>query len=184
MITVSTREDFLKEAKEMIPKESTVAEIGVLHGDFSKLVLDIIAPKYLVLIDPFVTDNENVYNSGHPTSYSTEEDYVWVLAKFYKEIKSGNVLVLKQFSYEAIKYYSDHFFNMIYIDASHLYEDVKRDLNDWVPKLKSGGVISGHDYIDISDFGVVQAVNEFCAEHNFEMIIFNSNGGDFALRKK
>jgi len=42
----------------------------------------------------------------------------------------------------------------------------------------------GHDYTDAYGFGVVKAVDEFCKEHDFEMIILNNNGFDWALKHK
>ena len=41
----------------------------------------------------------------------------------------------------------------------------------------------GHDYTGNYSDHVIKAVDEFMVEHNFEMIILNENGGDFALRK-
>jgi hypothetical protein len=50
---------------------------------------------------------------------------------------------------------------MVYIDAAHDYDTVKRDLETWSKKVKSGGFICGHDYNSNSWPGVVQAVDEF-----------------------
>ncbi|MBT5491708.1 class I SAM-dependent methyltransferase, partial [bacterium] len=37
--------------------------------------------------------------------------------------------------------------DFIYIDANHTYESAKEDIQLWYPKIKVGGMISGHDYI-------------------------------------
>ena len=51
--------------------------------------------------------------------------------------------------------------DLIYIDASHDYEDVVADLNAYWPLVKDGGIMFGDDF-DIGAWpGVVQAVNEF-----------------------
>ena len=36
----------------------------------------------------------------------------------------------------------------MYIDARHDYESVKEDLEHWLPKVKLGGIVAGHDYVD------------------------------------
>ena len=41
--------------------------------------------------------------------------------------------------------YLDEFFDIVYIDASHIYPDVVADINAWWPKVKKGGYICGHD---------------------------------------
>ena len=52
----------------------------------------------------------------------------------------------------------NEFFDFIYIDADHEYESVKKDIEAWIPRLRSGGIIAGHDYIGYR--GVHDAVNE------------------------
>jgi hypothetical protein len=52
-------------------------------------------------------------------------------------------------------------FDVVYIDASHDYDDVRADIAAWWPLVRAGGLLCGDDYDPVSDPGVVQAVNEF-----------------------
>ena len=61
-------------------------------------------------------------------------------------------------------------FDVVYIDADHTYESVKSDIAAWYPGLTSGGALCGHDYNPKTWPGVVQAVDEFCAEHDYTII--------------
>ncbi len=191
MITVTTREDFLIELNQLLPNKCVGVELGVLHGDFSSLVLNAVDIRRLYLIDAYIKVTflftaQNQYGEELELlspSYSTEEDYQNLLKRFKDEIEHGRIVVDRRYSHAAVTDYADKKFDFIYIDSCHLYECVKKDLSDWLPKLKDCGYMCGHDYIDFSNFGVIEAVNEFCEQHNFEMIIFNDNGGDWALKK-
>lgn len=52
--------------------------------------------------------------------------------------------------------------DLIYVDASHEYDDVKMDLEYYYDCLRSGGVMFGDDYCEYWK-GVIQAVDEFAA---------------------
>jgi predicted O-methyltransferase YrrM len=57
----------------------------------------------------------------------------------------------------------NNYFDFIYIDAAHDKSSVLRDIKLALPKLKTNGVICGHDYMEQEDQirGVFEAVNEF-----------------------
>lgn len=55
--------------------------------------------------------------------------------------------------------FADGSVDMLFVDGRHDYHHVKKDLELWAPKVKAGGVISGHDFHP--DWpGVVRAVEE------------------------
>jgi hypothetical protein len=62
-------------------------------------------------------------------------------------------------SVEAAKLYKDKSLDVVFIDANHSYESVRDDIEAWLPKVKMGGIIAGHDYT-LNWPGVLQAVNE------------------------
>lgn len=62
---------------------------------------------------------------------------------------------------------ADGTLDFIYVDADHKLASVRADLAMWYPKVRSGGMICGHDFLDSpnncgSEFGVATAVTEFC----------------------
>ena len=66
---------------------------------------------------------------------------------------------IRALSTEGAKLYEKESLDFIFIDAAHDYENVKKDINAWYPKLKKNGIIAGHDYD--SHPGTKQAVDEF-----------------------
>jgi hypothetical protein len=191
MIQVNSREEYLIEVVKLIPSNPICVELGVEKGYFSQMVLKFLNPNKYYLIDPweigYDKKADKTYDSSlnHlPTAYSTENDYQQILNTFYSEIKNNQIIVRPDYSYNVVDDFKDNYFDFIYIDSCHLYESVKSDLNIFLPKLKKGGVMAGHDYFVYSNFGVIEAVDEFCNDQGFEMVIFNNNGFDWALIKK
>ncbi len=78
------------------------------------------------------------------------------------------VNIIKGHSIEVSDRYENESIDFCFIDGSHEYEDVKKDILAYLPKVKSGGILAGHDYDKIWD-GVIRAVNEVF-ESDFEVI--------------
>lgn len=49
--------------------------------------------------------------------------------------------------------------DLVYIDADHRYDQVRKDIHSWWPFVAHGGIIAGHDYGIMQ--GVTKAVDEF-----------------------
>jgi len=69
------------------------------------------------------------------------------------------VIILAMPSHEAAPNVKDESLDFIFIDADHSYEHCKQDIELWSPKVRPGGMISGHDYQDLFP-GVIRAVDE------------------------
>jgi len=87
------------------------------------------------------------------------------------------VKIIKGSSHEIHKDFKDESIDFLFIDGCHTYEGVKKDLQLWYPKVKKGGVISGHDYNEITA-GIKPAVDEF-----FKFAAKPYSGGCWYLEK-
>jgi hypothetical protein len=67
--------------------------------------------------------------------------------------------LLEMPSLEAAAQLPDASLDFVFIDGSHDHESVIADIRAWLPKVKPGGVLAGHDYDLRTDPGVVTAVN-------------------------
>ena len=104
-------------------------------------------------IDPF--EGYEKFNLISNYNWNFVEEQFKINTRFF-----NNITLHKNYSYNIHDKFSDEYFDFIYIDASHKYEDIKRDLTLYLPKLKKDGIIAGHDYHTKQWPGVVQAVNE------------------------
>lgn len=51
-------------------------------------------------------------------------------------------------------------YDMVFLDAMHTYEDVKADIQRWLPRLRVGGIFAMHDYRHGDYPGVERAADE------------------------
>ena len=63
-------------------------------------------------------------------------------------------------SREASTRFVDKSVDFVFLDADSSYEGLSADIMAWLPKMKPGGVLAGHDYAEHPGCGVIQAVKE------------------------
>lgn len=121
------------------------AEIGVWEACYAKKLLNVWEGKKLYLIDSWrhidnVIDFLNVDRNG----------YLNAMVKTFMEVYDygTKAVMIREHSVDAAKLFTDGSLDFVYIDASHDYKNVTADLKAWYPKVKIGGVVSGHDYAD------------------------------------
>lgn len=71
------------------------------------------------------------------------------------------ITIFTMSSVDGSKHFEQDSVDLIFIDGSHLYPDVKLDILNWWDKLRSNGVMCFHDYEAPGHDGVAKAVNEF-----------------------
>jgi predicted O-methyltransferase YrrM len=80
---------------------------------------------------------------------------------------AGRATIIARPSLKAASLINDRSMDFVFIDADHSYAGVKADLAAWVPKVRPGGWICGHDYGNAMpeyDFsGVDRAVDEWAS---------------------
>ncbi|MEO8584019.1 MAG: class I SAM-dependent methyltransferase [Flavitalea sp.] len=176
LIVIQNRTELLK----LLPKNAIVAEIGVDKGEFSEEIMAVCKPEKLHLID--VWDSKR-YHHGLMAQ---------VQRKFEDQIKNGCVEINLGFSTDVGAKCNDHYFDWIYIDTDHSYLTTKSELEIFSQKLKSGGIIAGHDFVQGNwitgyRYGVIEAVYEFCNAFDWEILYLTmeiNTPRSFAIRKR
>jgi predicted O-methyltransferase YrrM len=91
-----------------------------------------------------------------------EESYTYNVSLIGNKIKT-----IVSLTDEAAQYFEDGSVDVIFVDGGHSYEVVKADILAWLPKMKKGGIMAGHDYNAWQ--GVNKAVTEiFGTPHKVE----------------
>jgi hypothetical protein len=132
-------------------------EIGSYRGESTFMFASSGLFDEIHCIDPHAGNEE--------ANYILKEDWDSVKKDFELNTRYfTNITHHKDYSYNIVNKFPDKYFDFIYIDGSHEYEDVKRDIELYLPKTKH--IIGGHDYQKEWP-GVVQAVNETLGQpHN------------------
>ena len=144
--------DLIKELGDNSNK--TMIEIGSFVGESTVMFAQ--SFKKVIAIDPFMAG----YDEKDPTSYLFEFDNVYQTYLDRITIYS-NIQTIIETSDDAVKELNSETYDFIYIDGLHTYEGVKTDITNYLPLVKKGGVIGGHDYTNIAHLvGVYKAVNE------------------------
>lgn len=94
-----------------------------------------------------------------------------IVDKFYniailnlKKFKD-KIIFIKDKSSNVYNTLIDNKYDYIFIDGEHTYEAVSEDLNNFYSKVKTGGIIAGHDY---SLPGIKDAIFDFRKKINIE----------------
>ena len=139
-------------------------EVGVMKGNNAKKILEYLNIKKLYLVDPWVEYSNLNWSRDVPQKEFN---------KFYQEVKNkfannNNVEIIREFSVNAAKNFRNDYFDFIYIDGDHTYDEIYKDLIAWYPKLKKYGVMCGDDFGHKSGAGVMKAVIKFTNEKNLQ----------------
>jgi hypothetical protein len=160
----------------LLPPESVGCELGVQHGGHAEDLLRNAKPRELHLVD----------NWSWPEHLDPAVETARINARFAPEIAAGRVHVHVMSFSEYFASVPDHSLDWVYVDGSHRYADVARDLWQAWSKIRPGGILCGHDFAirpEVWRTGVCRAVLELVQNGVGTMLaLSNENLGDWAMR--
>ena len=162
-------------------------EVGVRTGYFSRLILEEGFFSCLYSVDPWKEADKDEYKSRDNVFQEEQEERYRMTVKRLKEYKERSK-ILRMTSFEASKLFDTNTLDFVYIDANHEYEECKKDLELWWPKVKKGGVFAGHDYINgmigFDPYGVKKAVDELSEQYKQRLFVMREKWPTWYLVKK
>lgn len=169
------RDRWLSEVvKKHLGEIQIAVEVGVYRGAYSKRIISDLEPAEFYGVDPYMLF-EDYTNAPTDKAYKTQSrlDELFTATNNMFE-QQNNAKLLRVTGVEAASQFDANSIDFVYIDGDHTYEFVKGDIAAWWPKIKPGGILSGHDYIKEHHirkipFGVIQAVTEFAEKEKLEI---------------
>lgn len=139
--------DLINDVNNHFNKTITMIEVGSYIGESTLLFNNGLKPLELHCVDMWgVTDK-----------YTESE--ISQAENIFDMITCHNGNIIKHKSHSRDKNLDIPKVEFVYIDASHKYDDVKADIQFYLPYIKKDGIISGHDYSNKFE-GVIRAVKE------------------------
>lgn len=147
---LATTEHVQGKKLQELAKDKTCLEIGAFCG-FTTICMALVA-KVVYSIDC----HEGDVHLGDTRTFAT----------FYTNLKRYRVLdrvaIFNAYSQDVLPYFPQKFFDLSFIDGTHTYEAVRSDLDNVLPLMKDGSLVTFHDYDEPQDHtvGVKMAVDE------------------------
>lgn len=140
-----TYPDLYREFVAILPNDSTFIEVGSWKGK-SIAFFAVEAMNSGKIIDCFAVDTWRG-SPEHSTDSNIINDTLYDL--FLENISplQDYITAIRKPSFEAAKEFDNDSIEIVFIDAANEYDAVKQDIHTWLPKIRKGGIIAGHDYL-------------------------------------
>jgi uncharacterized Rossmann fold enzyme/SAM-dependent methyltransferase len=137
------------------------AEVGVKEGFTFLYLLERCPNLALIGVDIFEARPGLEVEGGESNVGANLPEHEVRLRKTIAAQYPGRATLVKAFSVDAAKDVADGSLDFVFIDADHREESVRADIEAWRPKVKPGGMLTGHDAQNKFS-GVLKAVNDLC----------------------
>src|SRR5688572_9130342 len=116
---------------KLLPDNPVTAELGVAEGYFSEHICKEWNPAHHYLVDNWGTletkGDGNFHQLWHNKNYHA---VLWRMHPF-----KHKSTILKGITWNMAQHIQDEHLDIVYIDAGHSYDDVRKDLEAWYPKV-------------------------------------------------
>jgi len=168
---------------EMFGSKVRIAEIGCWIGDTTKRLVEVYGDRIggYVCVDNFKgcpNDHLGAIASKFG-SQSIEKEFFRNCEPLSAPGKANKVDLVIGESVETASHFKEvglHAFDIVFIDADHSYENTLADIRAWLPLVREGGYICGHDFGTKQFPGVDKAVREMFGD-NFRVLHYDDRGG-------
>lgn len=149
--------DLLAFARDQGPKPETVLELGSDRGVSTEVFLNSCA--HVTAVDPWDYTRLTTYPETGPINLAGAT--ARYDAFMHRCGNYPNLTTIRDFGEDAMPKMADASFDMVYIDAVHIYQPFIDDVHASFRLVKDGGWIAGHDfYRPDNETNIIKAVGE------------------------
>jgi hypothetical protein len=155
---------FFKHAK------GTGVEVGTFEGYNAVNVIKYCPIDKLYCIDPYIPYNDVVGGLGNFSVQAFDALHRKVVDRV-----STKAEVVRKPSLVAVNDWLDNSLDFVYLDGDHSRENVTREITSWLPKIKVGGILGGHDCRENGVSGAITEWNYKNPEYDNKIFIQSSD---------
>lgn len=158
--------EFYEEVSRELPSGAVCVELGVWCGKSLSWLHECFRRQdkvcTLVGVDlwpegySFAGFDERIAAGGGLYRWSMDQMFAHAPPAFTKSVR-----LLRWDSADAAMLFDDRSVDLVFVDAAHDFAHVFADIDDWLGKVRRGGVLAGHDYHPTDYPDVVRVVDRF-----------------------
>lgn len=137
-----------------------IVEIGSYQGESTTIFAKNFTDSKIFAVDIWSNNYEMDINTNNPIDVENNFDTI--------TINYPNIIKIKMSSEKFSNIIADNSIDFIYIDGDHSYDGVNTDIIKWRNKIKKGGYIAGHDYVE-DRIDLIRAINENFPNENINI---------------
>lgn len=160
---------------DRLPKDRRIvgAEVGVWRGDMASRMLRLLPRLTLILVDRWQAPpaGDSYHQGSTRIARMPQADFDAALdhARLVVAPYTDRVHWLIGDSSGMAGAVDDASLDFAFIDADHSYAGCRRDIEAWLPKVKRGGLLGGHDYGKADQGDVAGAVRDTLGRYDVEV---------------
>jgi len=149
----------LEKLVDDLPNDITMIEIGSFAGESTETFIKSGKIKKIIIVEPW---DDDVFVPMELKGTQVQRAFNSRIKRLTDSgIKMPEIVIAKRFSADASRLLNDGEYDFVYIDGDHSYKGVVEDIKNYLPKLKSNGILAGHDYYPNEFFSNDKLIHTF-----------------------